>query len=85
MKAEEHLSKHIVGYATVLASVVTVLSEKLETGWPHTPQDWSLLILAAIGAACSTIIAYRAPFGRPQTVNLPPEIPRPPEAPKPNL
>ena len=64
-----HLQRHIVGYAMIVAAVVNVLIEKIETAWPHSAQDWTLLILAAIAAVCSTIVAYRSTSGGTRPIN----------------
>jgi hypothetical protein len=62
-----HLAKHSVGYLTIFASVLNVLIEKLESGWPKTPQDWTLLSLNTLAAFCASAIAYRAvPGATPQ-------------------
>lgn len=64
----EHIQKHIVGYCTILAAVINVIIEKIESGWPHSSQDWTLLILSSAAAFCSATIAYRAPFGSNQPI-----------------
>ena len=76
-----HVSRHIVGYATILAGVITVVTVKLESGWPKNSQDWTLLGLAAAGALCSNIIGYRAPYGGKPNENPTPAPPKPPAAP----
>jgi hypothetical protein len=55
-----HIQRNLIGYCTIIAGVVNVLILKLESSWPHTAQDWTLLTLAVIGAICSTLIGYRA-------------------------
>lgn len=67
-----HLQRHAIGYATIGAGVVNVLIEKIEGGWPNSAQQWTLLVLAAIAAFFSGIIAYRA---MPGMGNRPPNPP----------
>ena len=62
----DHFKRHAVGYATIIGSMLAVVIGKLQSQWPANARDWTLLVLTAVAAGCTTITAYRSfPGGAP--------------------
>jgi len=69
-----HLQRHVVGYCTILASMVTVALEKLDQTWPTTAQGWTIFALEEMSAFFATVIAYRSvPQNKPSNENPKPD------------
>lgn len=55
-----HVTRHAIGYATILGSMIAVAAQRVADPAPFTQRAEVSLVLAVAGAACSTVVAYRA-------------------------